>query len=266
MTRALPAAMAACAVGAALFAASAFVTPTTSGPGAAQPRQLRASEQILEAPGAISPPAAPQPAAEQQEVSPLKWVGAGLLAGIVVAAFSSPAEALDRQQNAVAPTLDKLTVKSAKYLELCKNSKKYAKKWKDRLFKVDAKLKKYPKDTAVYNRLLKKKAGLVRRKEAYGERFCGKKDGNPHTIASGEFVRGGIIPSSLAFLYTTGWIGWAGRNYLRRTRDSKKEIMIDVPLALTCMASGFAWPVYAWQEIVNGEMVKKDEDVYRSFF
>merc|ERR1712224_1149176 len=89
------------------------------------------------------------------------------------------------------------------------------------------------------------KAGLVRRKEAYGERFCGKKDGNPRTIASGEFVRGGIIPSSLAFLYTTGWIGWAGRNYLRRTRDSKKEIMIDVPLALTCMASGFAWPVYA---------------------
>ncbi|CAK0877895.1 unnamed protein product, partial [Prorocentrum cordatum] len=101
---------------------------------------------------------------------------------------------------------------------------------------------------------------------AYGERLCGKKDGVPRTIATGEFVRGGIIPSSLAFIYTTGWIGWAGRSYLRRTLDTKKEIMIDVPLALTCMASGFAWPVYAWQEIVNGEMVAKDEDIHRSFF
>jgi len=263
MSRSLPPAMAAAAIAAA-FAAGAFVAlPPTSGPGAGPP-QLRSPAVAAEVVAAPQPPAS-LPAAEA-EVSPLRWLGAGLLAGVVLAACSSPAEALDRQTNAVAPTLDKLTVKSAKYLELCKNSKKYAKKWKDRLFKVDAKLKKYPKDTAVYNRLLKKKAGLVRRKEAYGERFCGKKDGNPRTIASGEFVRGGIIPSSLAFLYTTGWIGWAGRNYLRRTRDSKKEIMIDVPLALTCMASGFAWPVYAWQEIVNGEMVKKDEDIYRSFF
>ncbi|CAK0889092.1 unnamed protein product [Prorocentrum cordatum] len=266
MARALPAAVAACAVGAALFATAAFVLPTASGPLAAETRLPRARGQLPEAPGPASPEAAPLPAWEQQEPSPLKWIGAGLLAGMVFAALTPPAEALDRDSNAVRPTLDKFTIKAAKYLELCKDNKKYAKKWKDKFFKVDSKLKKYPKDTAVYNRLLKKKAGLQRRKEAYGERLCGKKDGVPRTIATGEFVRGGIIPSSLAFIYTTGWIGWAGRSYLRRTLDTKKEIMIDVPLALTCMASGFAWPVYAWQEIVNGEMVAKDEDIHRSFF
>lgn len=264
MTRILPAAMAACAV-AAFFATAAFVMPPTSGPVATPQQQPRASAQILEAPGLSSPSVAPQPAAEQ-ETSPLKWIGAGLLAGMVFAACSSPAEALTSEGTSVKPTLDKFTIKAAKFLELCKDNKKYAKKWKDRLYKVDNKLKKYPKDTAVYNRLLKKKAGLLRRKEAYGDRLCGKKDGNPRTVATGEFVRGGIIPASLAFLYTTGWIGWAGRSYLQRTQDGKKEIMIDIPLALTCMASGFAWPVYAWQEIVNGEMVKKDEDIYRSFF
>jgi len=246
-------------------ATAAFVMPPTSSPVADPQQQPRASAQILEAPGPASPSVASQPAAEQ-ETSPLKWVGAGLLAGMVFAVCSSPAQALDRNVSAVEPTLGKFTIKSAKFLELCKNNKKYAKKWKDRLFKVDSRMKKYPKDTAVYNRLLKKKAGLLRRKEAYGDRLCGKADGWPRTIASGEFVRGGIIPSSLAFLYTTGWIGYAGRNYLQRTKDAQREIMIDVPLALTCMASGFAWPVYAWQEIVNGEMVAKDEDVYRSFF
>lgn len=265
MSRTLPPAVAACAIAVA-FAAGAFVALPASGPGAAQPRQLRVSEQILEAPGPASPLAAPQPAGEQQETSPLKWLGAGLLAGMVVAALSSPAEALTNEGVAVKPTLNKFTIKAAKFLELCKDNKKYAKKWKDRLYKVDNKLKKYPKDTAVYNRLLKKKAGLLRRKEAYGDRLCGKKDGNPRTVATGEFVRGGIIPGSLAFLYIAGWIGWAGRGYLQRTQDGKKEILIDIPLALTCMASGFAWPVYAWQEIVNGEMVQKDEDIYRSFF
>jgi len=49
------------------------------------------------------------------------------------------------------------------------------------------------------------------------------------------------------------------------TRSVEKELYIDVPLALTCMASGFSWPVRSWQDIVNGKMVKKSEDMHRSW-
>ena len=66
------------------------------------------------------------------------------------------------------------------------------------------------------------------------------------------------------FLYTAGWIGWAGRSYLLRARSAQKEINLDMPLVLTCMASGFAWPVNAWQAIVNGEMTQTDTDFYNS--
>lgn len=98
----------------------------------------------------------------------------------------------------------------------------------------------------------------------YGDRFCGKADGLPRVIATGEpGIKGGVITPAFMFLYIAGWIGWAGRSYLVRTRDVKKEINIDAPLALTCMASGFAWPVAAWQEIVNGEMVVPDSEIYR---
>jgi len=31
---------------------------------------------------------------------------------------------------------------------------------------------------------------------------------------------------------------------------------------LTCMASGFSWPVAAWQEIVNGEMAVPDSNIH----
>merc|ERR1712151_47694 len=61
-----------------------------------------------------------------------RWRSSTPPAGMVIAAFSSPAQALDRNVNAVEPTLGKFTIKSAKFLELCKNNKKYAKKWKDR--------------------------------------------------------------------------------------------------------------------------------------
>merc|ERR1712146_607948 len=90
-------------------------------------------------------------------------------------------------------------------------------------------------------------------------------------LATPEMVRGGVIIPALMFLYSAGWIGWAGRSYLIRRKDCKKygaktpmqmEYIINAPLALTCMASGFAWPVLAWQDIVNGKMVRRDEDIH----
>merc|ERR1712227_927333 len=125
--------------------------------------------------------------------------------------------------------------------------------------------KKYAKGSVVWKRFDTKIAQIKRVEEAYGTRYCGVRDGQPRTIATGELnVRGGTVIPSLMFLYTAGWIGWAGREYLMRTRDMMKEINIDVPLALTCTASGFAWPVAAWQDIVNGKFVEKTENIYQS--
>merc|ERR1712039_954003 len=124
--------------------------------------------------------------------------------------------------------------------------------------------KKYPKDGVVWKRFDAKVAQVKRVEEAYGTRLCGIRDGLPRTIATGELgVRGSIVIPALMFLYTAGWVG---RSYLLRTQDKMKEIVIDMPLAVQCMASGFAWPVNAWQDIVNGKMVKKDSEIWRGFY
>merc|ERR1711972_1224366 len=121
------------------------------------------------------------------------------------------------------------------------------------------------KNSITWKRFDNKIARVKRIEEAYGTRYCGIRDGLPHTIATGEMgVRGSIVIPSLIFLYTAGWIGWAGREYLRRTQDKDKELQIDVPLAVTCMGSGFAWPVASWQDIVNGKFVAKDDEIYVS--
>ncbi|MGY8911152.1 MAG: hypothetical protein ACKVIG_15025 [Flavobacteriales bacterium] len=37
--------------------------------------------------------------------------------------------------------------------------------------------------------------------------------------------------------------------------------MIDVPLALKIMFSGYLWPVASWQEFVAGDFVAEPEDI-----
>ncbi|GAA0172373.1 hypothetical protein LIER_26213 [Lithospermum erythrorhizon] len=70
----------------------------------------------------------------------------------------------------------------------------------------------------------------------------------------GEFITPGIL-----FLYIPGWIGWVGRSYLIAVRDDKKptmkEIIIDVPLANRLVWRGFSWPVAAYREYLNGELI-----------
>ena len=62
-----------------------------------------------------------------------------------------------------------------------------------------------------------------------------------------------------------GWIGWAGRKYLQTVAKTKnpaeKEIIIDVPLALKIMFSGYAWPASSWSEFVAGDFVAEQEDI-----
>jgi len=100
----------------------------------------------------------------------------------------------------------------------------------------------------------------------YSEALCGAADGLPRLIVDGRLSHAGdfIIPSIL-FLYITGWIGWVGRAYLIAVREDKnpeaKEIIIDVPLAIGKMLTGFAWPAAALKEFLSGELIAKDSDI-----
>ena len=103
--------------------------------------------------------------------------------------------------------------------------------------------------------------------EFYGNSslLCGA-DGLPHLIVDGDLSHMGefLIPSIL-FLYIAGWIGWVGRAYIIAIRDDKnteeKEVIIDVPLAVKCSLSGFAWPLAAAKEMLSGEMFAKDDEI-----
>jgi len=249
--------LAALAVACLLSMTSAFLTPKQ--PQVQDNRQQfqQLAQQMGEIDSSSSPSSMMDAAAPDMGRSFMQWLGAGVLAGFIAAVAAAP------PADAFADSKDMLTqgtVKGSKLLTPCKDSKKFHKKIKDEIYKISQRQKKYPKGSVVYNRFVKKIESVKNREEAYGTRLCGVRDGRPRTIATGELTRGNVVVPGLIFLYTAGWIGWAGRSYLIRTQDEMKELNLDVPLALTCMASGFSWPVAAWQEIVNGEMVAKKEN------
>ncbi len=104
-----------------------------------------------------------------------------------------------------------------------------------------------------------------KRAERYAEALCGP-EGYPRLITDGRWSHMGdfTIPGIL-FLYIAGWIGWVGRAYLIAIRDEKnaemKEIIIDVPLAISKMLTGFAWPVAAFGELTSGKLTAKDSEI-----
>jgi photosystem I subunit 3 len=103
--------------------------------------------------------------------------------------------------------------------------------------------------------------------EFYGNSslLCGS-DGLPHLVVDGDLAHAGefLIPS-LLFLYIAGWIGWVGRAYLIAVRSGsnpeEKEIIIDVPLAIKCSLSGFAWPLAAFKDMASGAMFAKENEI-----
>jgi len=251
------------ALASATAVAWAFVPPTVGSPQAAKPARgsAAAAPYSVEQPLEHSADVPVEAAEESIFSSAFKWLSAGLAAGMVAAAMTAPAEAYTSGYDSWNPSRNwDPAFKWTKRVDLCKNNKKFAKRMKTEIYKVQQRQKKYPEGSVVYNRFVDKIALIKRREVAYGERYCGKLDGLPRVMVQPGVKVGGVVIPSLMFLYTAGWIGWAGRSYLLRTRDPQKEINLDVPLALTCMASGFAWPVLAWQDIVNGEMAVPDED------
>ncbi|KAI4306345.1 hypothetical protein L6164_029632 [Bauhinia variegata] len=146
----------------------------------------------------------------------------------------------------------------------CKESKQFAKREKQALKKLESSLKLYEPDSAPALAIKATIEKTKRRFDNYGKQglLCGS-DGLPHLIVSGDQRHWGeFITPGILFLYIAGWIGWVGRSYLIAIRDEKKptqkEIIIDVPLASRLVFRGFSWPVAAYREFVNGELIAKD--------
>ena len=102
-------------------------------------------------------------------------------------------------------------------------------------------------------------------KYSRSELLCGV-DGLPHLIADGRWSHAAefIIPG-FGFIYISGWIGWVGRKYLRAVSESpnpsESEIIINVPLALKIMTTGYIWPISAWQELISNDLVAVNEEI-----
>jgi photosystem I subunit III len=149
----------------------------------------------------------------------------------------------------------------------CKESPAFQKRLNSSVKKLENRLKLYTPESKEAKFLVREVAATKARFERYGNEnlLCGK-EGLPRIIASGQWDRANefTIPGIL-FLYITGWIGWVGRKYLRYASQTENpnenEIIINVPIAITIMNSGFLWPVEAWKELTSGDLLASDDDV-----
>ena len=149
----------------------------------------------------------------------------------------------------------------------CKESPAFQKRLNSSVKKLENRLKLYTPESNEAKFLEKEIAATKARFARYGSTnlLCGK-EGLPRIIASGQWDHANefVIPGIL-FIYITGWIGWVGRKYIRyasTTENSfENEIIINVPIALSIMNSGFLWPVEAWKEFVSEDLLASDDDV-----
>ena len=152
----------------------------------------------------------------------------------------------------------------------CKDSAVFKKRQAASVKKLSARLSNYEVDTPAYLALQEQITKTDARFDKYGKQglLCGA-DGLPHLIADGRPSHAGefLLPG-IGFLYTTGWIGWVGRSYLQFTKTTDKpnenEIIIDVPVAIGMMSSGFLWPLSAWNELVSGKLIVPGNEVTTS--
>lgn len=152
-------------------------------------------------------------------------------------------------------------------LTKCSESATFNKRLNATVKKLEQRKSKYdagsPPALALEQQVEKTKARFD--KYSRSELLCGT-DGLPHLVADGRWSHAAefILPG-FGFIYISGWIGWVGRKYLRAVSTTKNptesEIIINVPLALQIMTTGYIWPISAWQELISGELVAADENV-----
>lgn len=152
-------------------------------------------------------------------------------------------------------------------LTKCSDSPAFSKRQAAGVKKLEQRMSQYEADSPPALALKQQIARTEARFDKYSKSdlLCGT-DGLPHLIADGRWSHAAefIIPG-FGFIYISGWIGWVGIKYLRAVSTTKNpsesEIIINVPLALKIMTTGYIWPISAWQELVNGDLVAPKEEV-----
>ena len=152
-------------------------------------------------------------------------------------------------------------------LTKCSESPAFTKRLNTSVKKLELRMKQYEEGTppalALEQQIDRTKARFD--KYSRSELLCGT-DGLPHLIADGRWSHAAefILPG-FGFIYISGWIGWVGRKYLRAISASKNpaesEIIINVPLALKIMSTGYIWPISAWQELISNELVAPKDEI-----
>lgn len=152
-------------------------------------------------------------------------------------------------------------------LKKCSESPAFTKRLNTSVKKLELRMTQYEADSppalALQQQIDRTKARFD--KYSRSELLCGA-DGLPHLIADGRWSHAAefILPG-FGFIYISGWIGWVGRKYVRAVSTTKNpaenEIIINVPLALKIMTTGYIWPISAWQELISGELVAPKDEV-----
>ena len=152
-------------------------------------------------------------------------------------------------------------------LTKCSESPDFTKRLNTSVKKLEQRMSQYEVDSPPMLALKQQIDRTKERFEKYGrsELLCGT-DGLPHLVADGRWSHAAefTLPG-FGFIYISGWIGWVGRKYIRAVSTTKNpaesEIIINVPLALKIMATGYIWPISAWQELISGDLVAPDSEV-----
>jgi len=152
-------------------------------------------------------------------------------------------------------------------LTKCSDSPAFTKRLNTSVKKLEQRLKLYEADSPPALALQQQIDRTKARFEKYGrsDLLCGT-DGLPHLVADGRWSHAAefIVPG-LGFIYISGWIGWVGRKYIRAISTTKNpaesEIIINVPLALKIMTTGYIWPISAWQELISGDLVASKDEI-----
>ena len=152
-------------------------------------------------------------------------------------------------------------------LTKCSDSAAFSKRLNTSVKKLEQRLEKYEKESPPALALQQQIDRTKARFDKYGraELLCGA-DGLPHLIADGRWSHAPeFIFPGFGFLYIAGWIGFVGRKYLRTISSTKNpsesEIIINVPLALQIMTTGYIWPIEAWEELLNEELWAWEKDI-----
>nr|YP_009029420.1 photosystem I reaction center subunit III [Lithodesmium undulatum]AGH28951.1 photosystem I reaction center subunit III [Lithodesmium undulatum]UYC30504.1 photosystem I reaction center subunit III (plastocyanin-binding) [Lithodesmium undulatum] len=152
-------------------------------------------------------------------------------------------------------------------LTKCSESPAFNKRLKASVKKLEQRKSKYEVDSPPALALQQQIERTEARFDKYSrsELLCGT-DGLPHLIADGRWSHAAefILPG-FGFIYISGWIGWVGRKYLRAVSTTKNpaesEIIINVPLALKIMTTGYIWPISAWQELISNDLIAPADEV-----